>query len=400
MPSLTRPRRDEQFAPHATRVERQPARREINRSAAERTGPLLSVVVPTFNERDNVRPLVHELSEALAGVEWEVIFVDDDSPDGTADVARELARERSRVRCIHRIGRRGLASACVEGMLGSSAPYLAVMDGDLQHDPKIIPQMLAVLERQDAELVIGSRYVNGGNVDDWTGMRRAISRFATWLGRAVVPPNLKDPMSGFFALRRDLFEEVARDLSCLGFKILLDIVTTAHHAVEFREIPFGFRTRKAGASKLDGLVAWEYAMLLADKLIGRYVPVRFLSFGIIGVAGVGVHLAVLTLAYRVAYFEFVTSQAIAVTLSMVFNYAVNNMLTYRDRRRRGPQWVTGLLSFMAVCTIGAVANVGVAAYLFNHQAKWVLAAVAGVVVGAVWNYTVTSVYTWGRPSGS
>jgi len=398
MPSLSRQRIEEDRARDRARVEAQ--RREADRSVLEHPGPLLSVVVPTFNERDNVRPLVGELSETLADVEWEVIFVDDDSPDGTADAVRDLARERHRVRCIHRIGRRGLASACVEGMLGSSAPYLVVMDGDLQHDPKIIPQMLAVLERHDAELVIGSRYISGASVDDSTGLRRAISRFATWVGHAVVPENLKDPLSGFFALRRDLFDDVVRDLSCIGFKILLDMVTTAHHAVEFREIPFGFRTRRAGESKLDGLVAWEYAMLLADKLVGRYVPVRFLSFALIGAAGVGVHLALLTLAYRVAQLEFVTSQAIAVTLTMVFNYAVNNMLTYRDRRRRGLKWLTGLLSFIAVCAVGAVANVGVAAYLFNHHANWLLAAVAGVVVGAVWNYTVTSVYTWGRRSAA
>ena len=366
----------------------------------QHAGPLLCVVIPTFNERDNVRPLVTELSEALADVEWEVIFVDDDSPDGTAEMVRELGRGWSRIRCIQRIGRRGLSSACVEGMLGSSAPYLAVMDGDLQHDPKILPEMLAILERRDAELVIGSRYVSGGSVENWTGLRKAISRFATWLGRALVPRNLHDPMSGFFALRRDLFDEVAHGLSCLGFKILLDIVATTPHQTRFREIPFGFRARNAGASKLGGLVAWEYAMLLADKLVGRYVPVRFISFAIIGAAGFGLHMAVVTLAYRVAQIDFVTSQAVAVILGMVINYTVNNALTYRDRRRQGLGWVTGLLTFVAACIVGAVANVAVASYLFTHHFNWLLAAAAGVAVGAVWNYTLTSMHTWGHGRAS
>ncbi len=365
----------------------------------QRPGPVLSIVVPTFNERDNVRALVAELEQTLRGREWEVIFVDDDSPDGTADVVRALGRENARVRCIQRIGRRGLASACVEGMLGSVAPYLAVMDGDLQHDARILPQMLACLERGDAELVVGSRYVQGGSVGAWTGGRRFISRLATTLGRAVVPPSLMDPMSGYFALRRELLNEVVRKLSCLGFKILLDIVASARRALRVREIPFVFRTRVAGASKLDGMVAWEYTMLLADKLLGRYVPVRFLSFALIGATGIAVHFAILSVAYVALGVAFVAAQALAVTGSMVFNYTINNLLTYRDRRRSGLRWLTGLFSFMAACSIGAVANVGVAAFLFGERTEWALAAVAGVIVGAVWNYAVTSVYTWGRRSG-
>lgn len=203
-------------------------------------------------------------------------------------------------------------------------------------------------------------------------------------------------MSGFFALRRSLFDEVVRDRSGFGFKILLDIVATARHPIAFQEVPFVFRARVAGASKLDSLVAWEYGMLLADKLVGRYVPVRFLAFATIGALGVGVHLTVLALAFRLARLQFVTAQALAVSVSMVFDYAVNNVLTYRDRRRRGWRWFTGFLSFATACSIGAAANVGVAAYLYGRRAEWLLAAVSGVIVGAVWNYAVTSVYTWGR----
>jgi dolichol-phosphate mannosyltransferase len=365
-------------------------------SYADRAGPLLSVIIPTFNERQNVRPLIDELSHVLEGIEWEAIIVDDDSPDDTAGEARQLACEKGRVRCIQRIGRRGLSSACIEGMLASSAPYLAVMDGDLQHDPSILPDMLVRLEHTDAELVVGSRYVGGGGVGEWDAVRRLISSVATRVGRAVVPDGLHDPMSGFFALRRSLLDEVVRDLSGLGFKILLDIVASARHPVAFQEVPFTFRTRVAGTSKLDTLVAWEYAMLLADKLFGRFVPVRFLAFAAIGGFGVFVHLVVLTLAFRFAGVDFVAAQAIAVGVSMVFNYSVNNVLTYRDRRRRGLQWLTGLASFAVACSVGAAANVGVAAYLFSRRAEWVLAAIAGVLVGAVWNYAVTSVYTWGK----
>jgi dolichol-phosphate mannosyltransferase len=365
-------------------------------SQTDRAGPQLSVIVPTFNESTNVRFLVEEVSKALADIEWEIIFVDDDSPDGTATAVRKLASEWFRVRCIQRVGRRGLSSACIEGMLASSAPYLAVMDGDLQHDPAILPRMLNELRNANKDLVIGSRYTEGGSAGDWTGARLAMSRLATYVGSVVVPRELKDPMSGFFMLRRTLLEEVLRNLSGLGFKILLDIIASAHRRIAWSEMPYVFRVRQAGESKLDSLVAWEYAMLIADKLVGRYVPVRFISFAAIGATGVLVHLAVLTVAFRIETLSFVYAQGFATLVSMTFNYAANNALTYRDQRRRGFRWFTGLLSFMAVCSVGAAANVGVAAYLFNRRAEWLLAAVGGVIVGAVWNYAVSSLYTWGR----
>lgn len=363
---------------------------------AERRGPELSVIVPTFNERANVVPLVEELGSALSGIEWEVVFVDDDSPDETARAVRELAATNGRVRCVQRIGRRGLSSASIEGMLASTAPYVAVMDGDLQHDPQVLPTMLDAVKHENVELVIGSRYTEGGSLGEWDRFREFVSRFATSLGRAVVPATLKDPMSGFFVLRRSLLDAVVRDLSGLGFKILLDIFASARRPVAFREIPFLFRSRREGASKLDSQAVWEYLMLLADKIFGRFVPVRFLSFAIIGAFGLGVHILVLSAVYRFGGSGFVTGQTVATLAAMVFNYSLNNELTYRDQRRRGWRWLTGLVSFVAVCSMGAVANIGVAAYVFNRQSEWILAAVAGVLTGAVWNYAVTNVYTWKR----
>jgi dolichol-phosphate mannosyltransferase len=283
-------------------------------------------------------------------------------------------------------------------MLASSAPYLAVIDGDLQHDPAILPEMLKVLKSGRTELAVGSRYTEGGSLGDWNALRLAISRFATVLGGIVTPQDLKDPMSGYFMLRRELFEEVMRRLSGLGFKILLDVVASARRPIHFREVPYEFRPRHAGESKLDSSAAWEYGMLIADKLIGRFIPIRFVSFALIGGLGVLVHLCVLSVAYRVEELDFVSSQALAVIVSMAFNYALNNALTYRDQRKRGVKWLVGLVSFMAVCAVGAVANVGIAAYLFHRRAEWLLAAVGGVLIGAVWNYAVTSVYTWGRPN--
>lgn len=363
--------------------------------AGTRPAVELSVVVPTYCERDNVAELVRRLHACLDGIAWEVIFVDDDSPDGTAQAVRDIAGTDPRVRCLQRIGRSGLASACVEGMLSSSAPFLAVMDADLQHDEAILSTMLANLRDEELDIVVGSRYVEGGGIGDWNGTRALISRVANRVSRAVVPPSLGDPMSGYFMVRRSVFLECVRDLSAIGFKILVDLFASSGRPLRFKEVPYTFRNRVAGESKLDNQVAWDYGMLLLDKLIGHIVPVRFVSFAMIGGLGVLVHMLVLTLVYRGGHGGFVAGQSAATATAMMFNFAINNVVTYRDRRLTGWRWLTGLLSFVAVCSVGAIANVGIAHYAFERNTGWIAAALAGILVGAVWNYAVTSVYTWG-----
>lgn len=355
----------------------------------------VSIVIPTFNESANVGELVDNVAAALSGVEWEAIFVDDDSPDGTSRVLRRLAQTQPRVRCIRRIGRRGLSSACVEGMLSSSSPFIAVMDADLQHDPAILRDMLAVLRNGEADIVIGSRYVQGGSVGNWQRRRLQMSRLATHLAGLVTKAKVLDPMSGFFMLRQPVIERSAPHLSALGFKILLDILASAPAGTRIREVPIAFGRRHAGESKLSSNVAWEFLLLLADKLIGRYVPVRFLAYAATGGVGVLVHFLVLTIVYRHIHADFIQAQIAATVVAIVFNYSVNNVLTYADYTLRGVAWFKGLLSFALICSVGAVANVGVATYLFGHDTTWPLAALAGVVLGVVWNYAVSARYTWG-----
>jgi dolichol-phosphate mannosyltransferase len=361
------------------------------------SGVELAVVVPTFNERDNVNPLLDHLEVALRGLRWEVIFVDDDSLDGTAHVLREIAQQRSEVRVIHRIGRRGLTSACVEGVLSSSAPYFAVIDADMQHDEAILPQMLEALKEHGLDIVIGSRYVEGGSVEEWDKRRRLISHIAGRTARLVIKADLKDPMSGFFLMRRQTFEEVVCNLSQQGFKILLDLFASAPRPLRFAEVPYQFRPRTYGESKLDTMVAWEYGMLLADKMFGRFIPGRLMLFGMIGALGLLVHMTALATALY-SGLAFTPSQTIAVLTSMVSNFTLNNLITYRDRRLRGWDWARGLLSFCIVCSVGAVANVGIASFAYAEKPVWWLAGLAGALVGAVWNYALTAFFTWKRPS--
>ncbi|TWO69014.1 glycosyltransferase family 2 protein [Caenimonas sedimenti] len=358
----------------------------------------VAVVVPTFNEAPNIGPLVDRLERVLAGRQWEVVFVDDDSADGTAAVVQALARDNPRVRCLLRLDRRGLSRAVIEGILSTSAPLVAVMDADLQHDEAILPRLLEVLDAGQADVAVGSRYTEGGGVGAGFGAQReAMSRFATWLAGTVLRVRLRDPMSGFFALRRDLFDGVMRRLSGEGYKILLDILASAREPLRVTEVPYQFRPRVAGESKLDSAVAWEYALLLIDKRIGRWVPVRFVMFALVGASGVLVHLAVLWALFRGMGEKFAAAQTIATLVAMTSNYALNNVFTYRDRRHRGLGWVWGLLTFYAICGLGVIANVGVASALFDRSNEaWLLAALAGALVGTVWNYGASRVVTWRR----
>lgn len=358
------------------------------------TAPELTVVVPTYNESKNVELLIRELGVVLSGVAWEVIFVDDNSPDGTAALVKSIAATDARVRCIRRVGRRGLSGACIEGILSSAAPFVAVMDGDMQHDQTLLPKMLAEL-RSGADLVVGSRYVGGGSSGDGlSSIRQWGSETATRLAKRALGVELGDPMSGFFMIRRPLVEQIAGDLSREGFKVLLDIVSTIEEPIRIVELPFTFRGRHAGESKLDTLVTAEYLGLLFSKISGGVLPVRFLMFAAVGASGIVVHIAALYVALDVFGWGFEWSQLFAVMAAMTWNYILNNQLTYRDRRLRGMAFVVGLFTFYVVCTFGTIANVGVASWIHGfHPVPWI-AGLAGAVMGAVFNYAASSVLTW------
>jgi dolichol-phosphate mannosyltransferase len=365
-------------------------------TSAPRVASRLSIIVPTLNESENIEPSLALLTAALPDTAWEVIFVDDDSRDGTPERVRELARRDPRVRCLQRIGRRGLATACMEGVLASASPYIAVIDADLQHDERLLPAMLEALDSGTVDLVVGSRYVAGGGVGDWNSGRARISGFATRLARFICKVDVADPLSGFFMCRREIFEAALRRMSGQGFKVLLDLLASSPEPPRVRELPYSFRERQHGESKLDTMIAWEYGMLLADKLVGRFVPVRFALFGMIGGLGLLVHLAVLWVALNLAAVEFGAAQAVATLVAMTSNFVLNNQFTYRDQRLHGLGLLRGLGIFYLICGVGAVANVGVASYAFTSHHAWWLAGAAGAVVGSVWNFAMSSVFTWRR----
>lgn len=367
---------------------------EIESPLAVDSQPLeLGVIIPTYNERANVEILIARLSIVLAGISWEAIFVDDNSPDGTSALVRDIARQNRNIRIVHRIGRRGLSTAVVEGMLASSAPVLAVIDGDMQHDEAILPLLFSKVFLGEAGIAVGTRYSEGGGTGEWSSGRLRISQWATKMSKLILRADLTDPMSGFFVISRSVLMDAVPKLSSVGFKILLDIVASLQTKPTIVEIPYVFRSRAMGESKAGALVAVEYLALLADKTVGRFLPVRLLSFLAVGSIGVGIHLTALASALAIG-FTFLSAEIIATMTAMTANFTLNNIFTYHDRRLRGRKIFRGLLSYYAICGVGGVANIGIGTWLNGQNSSWWVAGLAGVIVGAVWNFTASSFVTW------
>jgi dolichol-phosphate mannosyltransferase len=360
--------------------------------------PELAVVIPTFNERENIEPLAAKLRAALSDIKWEVVFVDDDSTDGTVQELEKTWRQDPRFRCIRRVGRRGLSSAVIEGIQSTFTPLVAVMDADLQHDEMLLVPMFELLRQNQADLVVGSRYAADAGTGAWDERRLKISRFATRLSQIVLKGRrLTDPMSGFFMISRGAFDGTVRNLSAQGYKILVDIVASAPAGLRIKELPYVFGPRRSGTSKLDPAIVLEYLMLLIDKLVGRWIPSRFVMFALIGGIGVVGHMTVLAAMLATGQ-SFVVAQSVATMAAIAGNFFLNNILTYRDRRIKGfGPLLLGLLSFYAVCLVGAVANVGIANFMFVQSYSWWISGFCGILVGAVWNYAASSVFTWRHP---
>jgi len=359
--------------------------------------PELTVVVPAYAEGENLPRLLAALERALEGQDWETIIVVDDAFDGSEDLVRERAQRDPRVRCLHRIGRRGLASACIEGMLASSAPYLAVMDADLQHDEALLPKLLERAKKDAADVVVASRYMEGGDTGELATERVRISRLASTLSR-VLCNGLTDPMSGFFIVRRSYLERVVRRLYGRGFKILLDLIAAARGEVRIAELPYTMRSRQHGESKLSARVVAEFFMLIGYHLFGRLLPARFFLFAAVGATGIVVQLGVLSIVFKTSG-NFLVGQVLATWAAMTSNFFLNNAITYGDQRLRGRRIWRGLLSFYAACGIGAFINIALADWLFIKSAPYWAAGLAGALVAALWNFFTTASFTWGGTAG-
>jgi dolichol-phosphate mannosyltransferase len=364
-------------------------------TATGHLGAEITIVLPTYNERANIAPMVERLDRALSGMRWEVIVVDDNSPDGTAEEVRTIGARDARVHCLRRVHRRGRASACIEGMLAAQGRFVAVMDADLQHDEAALPRMIELLRADAADIVVGTRYVEGGSTAGLAGVRLTISRSAGVLARLTLGVSLSDPTSGFFAARRDVIERLAPELATDGFNTLLDIVATRRMRLRIAEVPYVFRSRVHGESKLDARIALDFAALLVSRLTYNLVPQRFLLFCIVGVSGIVVHLVALTL-FRSLSVPFDSAQALAALIAIASNFWLNNVLTYRDQTLRGLAAFRGLVVYALICGFGFVSNISVADWMFTNQSTWWVAGLTGAIVSAVWNYAISATIVWRR----
>ena len=360
----------------------------------DQKAPELTIILPTFNERDNLPVMVERVGRALPGVDWEILVVDDNSPDGTSAVARALGDNDRRIRCIRRVGRRGLAGACIEGMLASPARYVAVMDADLQHDETLLMAMLTKLRDGATDLVVASRYVDGKTGTGFSAGRARASQWSTALSRRLLKVELTDPMSGFFMIRRDKVDAMAPQLSTQGFKILLDIAATGRDQLRTAELPYTFGARVHGESKLDARVALDFGQLLLAKATNDRISFRFVLFCLVGLTGVAVHMAALATLHALAAGSFSLHQAVATFIAIAWNYVFNNAFTYRDQRLTGWPFVKGLIEFELICAVGAISNVGIANLLYTQDSIWWIAGLGGALMGAVWNYAVSAAFVW------
>lgn len=352
-----------------------------------------SIIIPTFNERESLPLALAALHVALREREdWEVVIVDDDSPDRTWELAQELAADNPRIRVYRRINRRGLSSAIVDGLSLGTGDRLLVMDADLQHDTTRVPALLAALD--DTPVAIGTRYARHGGTGHWSLQRVALSRVATLACQLVLGVSASDPMSGFFAIRREDFLRLAPRLNPRGYKTLMEILHSMRPPL-FSEVPYVFAHRRAGESKLSGHVVWDFGLSLAELWTRSTISARFLKYCLVGLSGVAVHNAAFHLAWkRIAAAD--TATALAIATAAASNYCLNNAWTFRDRAHRGSvERLRGGALFMAISATGALVNQGLTWYLNDRHLLALFPAMAvGLAVSTVWNYYLNFDLTW------
>lgn len=355
--------------------------------------PALSLVICTLDEAESIGPVLRELGEALQGIAYEAIVVDDSADERTATVVLAHARIDPRVRLLRRQGARGLASAAIAGWEVARGEALAIMDGDGQHDPSLLPLMLDRLLDSGADLIVASRYAADGP-SGLTGRRQLMSRAGTLVTHLMLGVRSTDPLSGLFVMKRSWFERARPRLSGVGFKILVDMMASGRRRPKLTEVSTALRPRHDGVSKLDFRVIVELAGLLVEKRTGGLVPARFCLFALIGSTGVAVHVSALAAAKASLGLPFWAAQAAATFIAMNSNFFLNNSLTFRDRRLHGRALLPGLLAFYLSCTGGALISEGVGSALNGAGLPWLLAGTTGAFAAALWNYTAAKGAVW------
>lgn len=355
----------------------------------------LTIVLPCYNEISNIEPLISELTRCdVNGYIKRIIYVDDDSPDGTSEFLKNTVFKKD-VLCIHRIGRQGLSSAVLEGLMLADSCFVAVMDADGQHSPSNLLDMYEIIFNQNVDMIIGSRFLEHKKLNTHSGFRHYISWLGNILCTKILKRKLSDPLTGFFIVNRIVFLDASRKINPTGFKILLDLLYVLRKSnIKITEFQIDFRTRLAGVSKLDLGVVLAFGDQILNKISFGLIPDKFLAFSLVGVSGVLIHFLSFYCVYFLLNLEFNISQISATLLAMTSNFTLNNLITYSRNRLRGFKWFKGLFIFTSACSLGFVSNIGVAAYLNSTNQVWWLSAISGIIVGTIFNFAMSNSFVW------
>jgi dolichol-phosphate mannosyltransferase len=360
---------------------------------------MISLVIPTYNERENIMLAIKRAHGALQETArpFEIIVVDDDSPDRTWEAAEALCPDYPGLRVIRRRNERGLARAVVRGWREARGEILAVMDGDLQHPPETLGRLVKAVRDDGVDIAVASRHVMGGGVSRWNIVRRGVSWSATLMATWVLPGTLRtirDPMSGYFALRRSVIEGCR--LEPEGYKVLLEVLGRGKYQ-RVAEVPYVFVERQRGGSKLGPRQYWEFILHLLRLSWQTGELNRFLKFSAVGGSGVLVNMGVLILLTS-ASLGYLSSGIFAVETAIVTNFLLNEFWTFSDFSKKRPGWVRRMIRFLKFnlfCAGGAVINLGVLWMLTEYAGVYyLLSNLFGIGAATLWNYGINANITW------
>ena len=353
----------------------------------------ISIVVPTYNESKNITPLYENLCKVLPHNDWELIVADDDSPDGTAEVARCISGAHN-IRIINRRRGKGLSPSVIDGVQASHGDYIVVMDADGQHDERLIPEMIRILDTQDIDVVSGSRFMHGATQRGLNSPRFMLSKYGTFLLNIILNKNLSDPLTGFFSTSRKDFLDLIPRMENQGYKIFAEYISLKKQA-RIIELSYNFRPRLTGESNLNSLVIWNFMVFIVAKILRGKIPEAFLSFVFVGGLGAILHILCFYVTFSYMEVAFHSAQLISTAIATIFNFHLNNRLTFPTRQLRGHVYYSGLFKYFVASSIGIFANVSIATISYEqvHYGA-IISSLLGAIIDAVWKYTFAESIIW------
>ena len=361
---------------------------------------MISIVIPTFNEVKNIIPLLKKLLSFFHEYDYEIIIVDDDSPDGTSEEVEKYIKDKKTIKLITRIGRSGLSSAIKEGLIFAKGKYLLVLDGDGQHHPSFVLKMVDEIKQNKSDIVIGSRFLPSSKLEGLSNKRSLGSKIANKFASISLHKNyskLTDYLSGCFCLNRESTKNLIRKIEINGFKFLYELLSVSKGKLMVKEVPLIFKERRFGNSKLDLAIIWDFLISIIHNFTLRIIPRRAVSFGLVGLSGVFVQLGMTSFLTNVFLMGFYDALPIAVVFAATSNFLINNQVTFRSNRLKNFALLIGLLKFLIVSSLPVIANIGITTAFYNYiSADTVIAQIAGIGIVYAWNYLASSSFVWNK----